>query len=167
MYLPFAYLFPFITLIITNGYLFYKVYKVKQRKANLNVYTSINRRDTDMSNTFNPSSNNQQRHSNSSKYSDKFNIIRKMNHSLAINDDSKVSIMLISIVIFFCVCHFPSCILQLSIAFNASNNLYYYYSNTFANLLLSINLSFNFALYCLYGHKFRSTVRKIFLCSKQ
>ena len=75
--------------------------------------------------------------------------------------DRSITIMLVLIVVFFMVGQVPLMATSImstiipNIGFNNSFAMY----NTFANFILCLNLSSNFALYCVFNEKFRKTIK--------
>lgn len=85
---------------------------------------------------------------------------------------TKVTCMLIAVVIFFFICQFPNLIIHilqsmhchLEMEMEHSPKCYssslYSYGIIISKFLLKINLSFNFACYCLFSDKFREVLNE-------
>jgi hypothetical protein len=148
LYIPFAYVIPFIVLITTNTYLLIKLIKTNYTKHNLKSRTFS-------THTSNLSS---------------LNATTKINKKVKNFEIKNKSTMLVAIVFFFLICQFPTLILHLieteSFGQNYKEHLFYFHLVELSKLLLIINLSFNFAFFYLFSQKFRSNLRDI-LCLKK
>jgi hypothetical protein len=156
LYIPFAYVIPFIFLITTNTYLLIKLTKVNNSKNNIKSRALI---------TYTTSTNPASARAEINLLSNNSPLNRmktKKNFEM-----KKKSTMLVAIVFFFLICQFPTLILHLieteSFGQNYKEHLFYFHLVELSKLLLIINLSFNFAFFYLFSNKFRSNLRNV-LC---
>ncbi len=155
LYIPFAYVIPFIVLSTTNTYLLIKLIKTNKRREK---FKSIDN---------NPNCQQQQ--------------INKTTLLLESKDQTKIiknkfemknkSTMLVVIVFFFLVCQFPTLLLNLveTELFNYhkyKEHLFYFHFVELSKLLLIINLSFNFAFFYLFSKKFRTSLKNVLFNKK-
>lgn len=85
-----------------------------------------------------------------------------------------ITIMLIAVVFLFFICQFPNLIIHIiqSMLCSIENKRcissgLYQYSLAICKMLLIVNLSFNFACYCLFSEKFRQVLKETFGFSKK
>ena len=85
-----------------------------------------------------------------------------------------ITIMLIAVVFLFFICQFPNLILHIIQSIYCStektrciNSGLYQYCYVIIKFLLIINLSFNFACYCLFSEKFREVLKEKFISNKK
>jgi hypothetical protein len=137
LYIPFAYVIPFIVLITTNSYLLFKLTIAYQRKKYINKTVSTN-------------------HLTNLKC-EKFEIKNK--------STMLVAIVFFFLICQFptLILHL---IETESFGQNYKEHLFYFHLVELSKLLLIINLSFNFAFFYLFSQKFRSNLRDI-LCLKK
>ncbi|CAK9296479.1 unnamed protein product [Gordionus sp. m RMFG-2023] len=88
---------------------------------------------------------------------------RKRN--IAQYQETRITYMLIVVVIIFTFCQLPSAILLLAFLLKPDKQelVRWRLCNNFANLLMAIHACLNFVLYCLLSKKFRATFSRIFL----
>ncbi|XP_076373327.1 FMRFamide receptor-like [Tachypleus tridentatus] len=75
--------------------------------------------------------------------------------------ESKITIMLIAVVVLFMVCQMPTAVLLVYTTFHPQNAITRGLGNIF-NFLMAINAAGNFVLYCLLSQKYRRTFLHIF-----
>lgn len=93
---------------------------------------------------------------------------RKQSFGLAHLNELKTTFVLIMIIILFFLCNMPNFVMNiLNITkLTSSNTLQMMKLHQWANFLLIINYSTNFAIYCLFGENFRKTAKLIFQSKK-
>ncbi|CAK9297927.1 unnamed protein product [Gordionus sp. m RMFG-2023] len=79
--------------------------------------------------------------------------------------ETRITYMLIVVVIIFTFCHLPSAILLVAFQLKpeTQESVIWRLCNNFANLLMAVHACLNFVLYCLLNKKFRKTFTGIFL----
>lgn len=84
---------------------------------------------------------------------------RKQYFGLTHSNEIKITMILILIIITFFLCHMPNFILNILIYFcnKSQKDIYMIHLHHWSNFLLIVNYSCNFAIYCVFGEKFRST----------
>lgn len=89
---------------------------------------------------------------------------RKLHLGLRERNEFYITFMLIMVVLFFLVCQMPNLVLHIihAINFQKRKTNSFIYWHHWANFLLILNSSSNFAVYCFFGENFRSTIRRIF-----
>ena len=74
------------------------------------------------------------------------------------NNQRRTSITLVSIVVCFCVLVSPSESLDFYLSIVAKSTRKWRILVIISNVLLTVNMSFNFALYCIVNSQFRKTI---------
>jgi len=152
LYIPLAYVIPFLVLITTNTYLLMKLSKAKNSRKHINhIRYKSSKKNNEARVEINLTNNKP------AKRIQKFKMKNK-------------STMLVSIVFFFLICQFPTLLLHLieTEIFGADykEQTFYIYLAEISKIFLIINLSFNFSFFYLFSKKFRSNL-KIQLCLKK
>ncbi|XP_076306878.1 thyrotropin-releasing hormone receptor-like [Tachypleus tridentatus] len=75
--------------------------------------------------------------------------------------ESRITVMLIAVVILFMACQLPTAVLLVYTTFHPQNAITLGLGNIF-NFLMAINAAGNFVLYCLLSQKYRRTFLQIF-----
>ncbi|KAI3389464.1 hypothetical protein SNEBB_004203 [Seison nebaliae] len=84
--------------------------------------------------------------------------------SIVLKSDIRMTVMLISVVIYFMICQFPTLVANMITVLTTPNingqamNIFY----TIACFLLNLNASTNFILYCCFGKNFRNCIYRIY-----
>ncbi|XP_076334895.1 FMRFamide receptor-like [Tachypleus tridentatus] len=86
---------------------------------------------------------------------------RRRNNRDSTHQESKITIMLIAVVVLFMVCQIPTAVLLVYTNFHPQNAITRGLGNIF-NFLMAINSAGNFVLYCLFSQKYRRTFLHIF-----
>ncbi|XP_015790938.1 sex peptide receptor-like [Tetranychus urticae] len=74
-----------------------------------------------------------------------------------------IASMLVLLVSIFIACNAPAFVVNCMEFFNAPG---YEMATIFSNLLVCLNSSINFVIYCIFGKKFRKKLSQVFHCSK-
>jgi len=152
LYIPLAYVIPFLVLITTNTYLLMKLSKAKNSRKHINhIRYKSSKKNNEARVEINLTNNKP------AKRIQKFKMKNK-------------STMLVSIVFFFLICQFPTLLLHLIeteiFGVDYKEQTFYIYLAEISKIFLIINLSFNFSFFYLFSKKFRSNL-KIQLCLKK
>lgn len=162
LYLPMAYIIPFIILTFTNAYLIATLKRKRERNNALDCV--IKRTRDDSFKRHRPIKHNNEEIAKSERCSLMSEIRLASMTNLALNENKikDSTFMLVAVVIFFLICHFPSLILHLIESFNEAKlkkNIYYFYMMELAKFLLIFNLAFNFAVFYLFSRHFRKFIK--------
>lgn len=76
--------------------------------------------------------------------------------------DTRVTAMVIAVVVVFFLCQFPYLIVNI-LAYKYSKNKYFQFSKAACDFLAVLNCCLNFIIYCLFGQKFREIAKNILL----
>ena len=88
---------------------------------------------------------------------------RRKSFGLENHNEKSTTIILIIVIVMFFICNMPNLILSIFIMLEKNQkDIYMIQLHQFANFLLIVNYSSNFAIYCSIGKKFRNTVELIF-----
>lgn len=176
LYLPIVYLIPFSILLITNSYLLFKLMVAKQRRKHLGILTDQrsnskiakqeDRRKNRNSCNVKISVHSFQSYSNIDDNEVRKEYYNKKKVSSRKNKlgRTKVTCMLIAVVFLFFICQFPNLIVHIiSIDNKLNKSRYFKYGIMISKVLMIVNLSFNFSIYCFFNEKFRQTLKDFFL----
>ena len=161
LYIPFAYVIPFIVLSTTNTYLLIKLIKTNNRREKLKT-------NDNNSNCFKHQQQQQQINNTTSLLLESKDQKKIIKNKFEMKNKST---MLVVIVFFFLVCQFPTLLLNLveTELFNDQKykeHLFYFHFVELSKLLLIINLSFNFAFFYLFSKKFRTSLKNVLFNKK-
>jgi hypothetical protein len=164
-YLMFVYGLPFTILVLANIVILIKLCKADTRKKNLlghnrksiaNVNGAANRkRESEImlnaKSSINKKISNQQQQKRVA--SKKTNIIL----------DTRITVMIVAVVIVFFICQFPYLIINI-VSGDCWKEFAFNKIKIYCDLLTAINCCSNFVIYCFFGQKFRETAKEL-LCN--
>jgi len=153
MYLPFACVIPFMILVVTNFYLLAKLKLVGRNKKRLNSTHSAQTAITEKKNKKNLKHKKVSKSANDTLTK---SCIKKKSYTF---ERTNKRLMLIFVIFFFLICHFPILFLNLF----EQNSLIFRYLLEITKFLSVLNLSFNFAFFYLFSAKFRKSLKNILL----
>ena len=96
--------------------------------------------------------------------------MRRRRTVMGVNNRDNVTLMIVTVVVVFIVCQLPLHLSRLVLALRYNSFLSvpftpYYIIYSIGELLVSVNSSVNFFIYCLLGQKFRLILVQVMSCN--